>query len=76
MSPLPDFRTFFQALWGYDPFPWQEMLAARTAAGRWLQALDQRRVRFEVNVVACQKGNRDRQQLNSDARLALYRREC
>lgn len=40
MSPLPEFRTFFQALWGYDPFPWQEMLAARTAAGCWPQALD------------------------------------
>ena len=38
MNPLPDFRTFFQALWGYDPFPWQEMLAVRTAAGRWPQA--------------------------------------
>jgi len=35
-----DFPTFFQALWGYDPFPWQEMLAVRTAAGRWPQALD------------------------------------
>lgn len=35
-----DFPTFFQALWGYDPFPWQEMLAARTAAGSWPQALD------------------------------------
>ena len=27
MSACPDFRTFFHALWGYDPFPWQEMLA-------------------------------------------------
>ena len=35
-----DFPTFFHALWGYDPFPWQEMLAARTAAGHWPQALD------------------------------------
>ncbi len=40
MTSLPDFRTFFRALWGYDPFPWQEALAARTAAGRWPQALD------------------------------------
>ena len=40
MRDCPDFRTFFQALWGYDPFPWQEMLAVRTAAGRWPQALD------------------------------------
>ncbi len=40
MMSLPDFTTFFKALWGYDPFPWQEMLAARTAAERWPQALD------------------------------------
>ena len=40
MTALPDFRSFFRALWGYDPFPWQEMLAARTAADRWPQALD------------------------------------
>jgi CRISPR-associated endonuclease/helicase Cas3 len=36
----------------------------------------QRLVRFEINVVACRKGNRDRRQLNSTARFALYRREC
>ena len=36
----------------------------------------QRLVRFEINVVACRKGNRDRRHLNSTARLALYRREC
>lgn len=24
-----DFPTVFHALWGYDPFLWQEMLAAR-----------------------------------------------
>jgi CRISPR-associated endonuclease/helicase Cas3 len=35
-----DFSTFFHGLWGYDPFPWQEMLAVRTAGGRWPQALD------------------------------------
>lgn len=40
MSDCPDFRAFFQQLWGYDPFPWQEMLAARTAAESWPQALD------------------------------------
>src|SRR6266705_421269 len=40
MTSLPDFDTFFKALWGYDPFPWQEMLAAQTAAGSWPQALD------------------------------------
>ena len=43
MSPLPDFRSFFHALWGYHPFPWQEMLAARTAAGHWPHALEVRR---------------------------------
>lgn len=40
MINCPDFRTFFHELWRYDSFPWQEMLAARTAAGRWPQALD------------------------------------
>lgn len=36
----------------------------------------QRLVRFEINVVACRMGNRDRRQMNSSARLAPYRREC
>lgn len=40
MTQLHDFSVSVYALWGYDPFPWQEMLAARTAAGRWPQALD------------------------------------
>lgn len=40
MSGLPDFRTFFQALWGCDPFPWQQMLAERVAEGPWPKALD------------------------------------
>ena len=40
MSDYPDFPTFFHELWGYDPFPWQEMLVVRTAAGRWPQALE------------------------------------
>ena len=35
-----NFPTFFHALWGYAPFPWQEMLVVRTAAGRWPQALE------------------------------------
>lgn len=39
-AALPDFRSFFRALWGYHPFPWQEMLAARTGTGHWPQALD------------------------------------
>jgi CRISPR-associated endonuclease/helicase Cas3 len=37
---VPDFTTFFHALWGYDPFPWQSMLAERVAAGHWPRALD------------------------------------
>lgn len=42
MTAFPDFPTFFRALWGdeIDSFPWQEMLAARTAAGRWPEVLD------------------------------------
>ena len=40
MSQLPDFRSFFQDLWGNDPFPWQAMLADRVAATRWPKALD------------------------------------
>ena len=40
MTTLPTFPTFFHALWGYDPFPWQSMLAERVGAGTWPQALD------------------------------------
>ncbi len=40
MNQLPDFSTFFQALWGYGPFPWQSMLAERVEAGTWPKALD------------------------------------
>ena len=40
MSQLPDFRSFFQDLWGYDPFPWQAMLADRVAATGWPKAVD------------------------------------
>jgi len=40
MHSLPDFSTWFRSLWGYDPFPWQAMLAERVAAGKWPQALD------------------------------------
>jgi CRISPR-associated endonuclease/helicase Cas3 len=35
-----DFRAYFHALWGHDPFPWQQMLAERVASGQWPQALD------------------------------------
>ncbi|MCP5550140.1 MAG: type I-U CRISPR-associated helicase/endonuclease Cas3 [Akkermansiaceae bacterium] len=34
------FADFFRDLWGYDPFPWQEMLAERVVGGEWPSALD------------------------------------
>jgi CRISPR-associated endonuclease/helicase Cas3 len=37
---LPSFPHFFRALWGFDPFPWQAMLAERLSGGAWPQALD------------------------------------
>jgi CRISPR-associated endonuclease/helicase Cas3 len=40
MTSLPSFPAFFEALWGYGPFPWQTMLADRITRGRWPQALD------------------------------------
>lgn len=40
MSTMPDFPTFFEALWDYGPFPWQTMLARRIANGRWPRAID------------------------------------
>lgn len=40
MTSLPSFPAFFEALWGYGPFPWQTMLADRIATGQWPQALD------------------------------------
>lgn len=40
MNRHPDFRTFFKALWGYDPFPWQSILAERAAGATWPKALD------------------------------------
>jgi CRISPR-associated endonuclease/helicase Cas3 len=39
-SNASSFAAFFRALWGYDPFPWQSMLAERVASGRWPRALD------------------------------------
>lgn len=40
MSALPAFPDFFRALWPYEPFPWQSMLAERVAEGAWPRALD------------------------------------
>lgn len=40
MTAFPSFPEFFQALWGYEPFPWQAMLAQRIADGHWPQAID------------------------------------
>ncbi|MGH9816215.1 MAG: type I-G CRISPR-associated helicase/endonuclease Cas3g, partial [Candidatus Acidiferrales bacterium] len=40
MVTLPSFSEFFQALWTYEPFPWQRMLAERLAEGEWPRALD------------------------------------
>lgn len=35
-----EFAKWFRTLWGYDPFPWQAMLAERVAEGTWPQAID------------------------------------
>lgn len=40
MPSIPSFPEFFKALWGYDPFPWQSMLAERITAESWPRALD------------------------------------
>ena len=37
---MPDFSTFFEALWAREPFPWQRMLAERVKCGEWPQVLD------------------------------------
>lgn len=34
-----DFPSFFRALWGHDPFPWQTMLAERGTLGHWPEAI-------------------------------------
>jgi CRISPR-associated endonuclease/helicase Cas3 len=40
MNSPPQFPELFSALWGFDPFPWQTMLADVVAGGRWPAALD------------------------------------
>ena len=35
MTSFPDFKTFFRALWGHDPFPWQQRLADEVGNGSW-----------------------------------------
>lgn len=35
MIPFPDFKTFFHAIWGYDPFPWQIRLADQADTETW-----------------------------------------
>lgn len=40
MSVLPDFTELFRALWSFDAFPWQRLLAERLAQGEWPKALD------------------------------------
>ena len=40
MKERIDFPSWFRALWGYEPFPWQGMLAERTATETWPKALD------------------------------------
>lgn len=40
MNHLPSFEEFFHALWGFEPFPWQTMLAKQVARGCWPDVLD------------------------------------
>ncbi len=40
MTGLPPFADVFSALWEREAFPWQTMLAERTAARQWPRALD------------------------------------
>jgi CRISPR-associated endonuclease/helicase Cas3 len=35
MTAFPNFKTYFQALWGHDPFPWQQRLADDVGSGGW-----------------------------------------
>ncbi len=40
MDTFPSFSEFFLALWGYEPFPWQRMLAERLLEEKWPKAID------------------------------------
>ena len=40
MSQVPHFQDVFSELWGFEPFPWQTMLAERVTDGCWPLALD------------------------------------
>ncbi len=35
MSSFSDFKTFFHALWGQDPFPWQQRLSDEVESSAW-----------------------------------------
>lgn len=35
MIQIPNFATFFYALWGHEPFPWQNRLAEQATNGVW-----------------------------------------
>ncbi len=37
---FPTFSEFFRTLWGYDPFPWQTLLAERVSSSEWPVAID------------------------------------
>lgn len=40
MNGFPTFSEFFESLWGYEPFPWQSMLADQLVKGEWPRVLD------------------------------------
>jgi CRISPR-associated endonuclease/helicase Cas3 len=40
LAKMPDFPSFFEALWGHKPFPWQRMLADLVSSRAWPQVLD------------------------------------
>jgi CRISPR-associated endonuclease/helicase Cas3 len=40
LPELPAFPQFFQALWNFEPFPWQTMLTERICTGVWPEAVD------------------------------------